>query len=133
MLGLWMPDTLSSPLADVVTFSFIGLPSDPGAPFGHRGISAGRSAAAEVSTARAITTLFMMFINRLQSGSGQPRSHAELPLIHKPRNGGLLLHPRRRPIDDVICRGASADVPYAVQLVRPVEDDRSRTQALPFA
>ena len=47
MLGLWMPATLSSPLAEVVTTSFVGLPSDPGAPPGHSGISAGLSAAPE--------------------------------------------------------------------------------------
>ena len=32
MLGLWIPDTLSSPLADVVTSSGVDLPSEPGAP-----------------------------------------------------------------------------------------------------
>ena len=41
MLGLWMLETLSSPLADVVTASFAVLPSDPGAPDGQSGISAG--------------------------------------------------------------------------------------------
>ena len=41
-----MLDTLSSPLADVVTASFAVLPSDPGAPDGHSGISAGVWAAA---------------------------------------------------------------------------------------
>ena len=45
MLGLWMLETLSSPLADVVTASFAVFPSDPGAPLGQRGISAGGSAA----------------------------------------------------------------------------------------
>ena len=45
MLGLWMPETLNSPLAEVVTTSVVGLPSDPGAPPGQSGISAGRSAA----------------------------------------------------------------------------------------
>src|SRR5688572_7933900 len=41
-----MLETLSSPLADVVTSSFAVFPSDPGAPAGQSGISAGRSAAA---------------------------------------------------------------------------------------
>ena len=45
MLGLWMLETLSSPLAEVVTASFAVFPSDPGAPLGHRAISAGGSAA----------------------------------------------------------------------------------------
>ena len=40
-LGLWMLATLSSPLADFVTASFAVLPSDPGAPDGQSGISAG--------------------------------------------------------------------------------------------
>ena len=46
-LGLWMLETLSSPLADVVTASLAVLPSEPGAPDGHSGISAGVWAASE--------------------------------------------------------------------------------------
>ena len=42
-----MLDTLSSPLADVVTASLAVLPSEPGAPDGQSGISAGVWAASE--------------------------------------------------------------------------------------
>ncbi len=41
MLGLWMLETLISPLADFVTASGALLPSDPGAPAGQSGISCG--------------------------------------------------------------------------------------------
>src|SRR5580765_1274427 len=45
--GLWMLQTESSPLADLATTSLAVLPSEPGAPFGHRGISLGSSAASK--------------------------------------------------------------------------------------
>ena len=54
MLGLWMLETLSSPLAEVVTASFAVFPSDPGAPLGHRAISVGGSAARSESGSRKV-------------------------------------------------------------------------------
>src|SRR5678816_4934154 len=43
--GLWMLQTESSPLDDFATTSLAVLPSEPGAPFGHREISLGSSPA----------------------------------------------------------------------------------------
>src|SRR5947199_6988878 len=43
--GLWTLQTEISPLALVLTTSFSVRPSEPGAPFGQRGISFGNSAA----------------------------------------------------------------------------------------
>ena len=49
-----MLDTLSSPLADFVTVSAAVLPSDPGAPAGHSGISGGVWARSVVDTTNVI-------------------------------------------------------------------------------
>ncbi len=69
-LGLWMLDTLSSPLADVVTASLAVLPSDPGAPDGHSGISTGVWAAAiEAVATSAAASIGIVFIRLPLSNS----------------------------------------------------------------
>src|SRR5688500_13105374 len=82
-----MPATLISPLADVVTFSVPGLPSEPGAPRGQSGMPDGGSAppteADSISTASRpfITLIFVLRVGRwsasgargarCRSGSGE--------------------------------------------------------------
>ena len=56
MLGLWMLDTVNSPRADVVTASLAVLPSEPGAPEGHSGISVGVWAASNAVDAMTAAT-----------------------------------------------------------------------------
>src|SRR6185369_14783640 len=51
-----MLQTESSPLADLATTSFAVLPSEPGAPFGHKGISVGSSAASNMTAVKSEKT-----------------------------------------------------------------------------
>src|SRR6478672_4291263 len=62
MLGLWIPETLSSPLADVVITSGVDLPSEPGAPAGQSGTSAGLSDAGGTSSVKAMSRHLVTFI-----------------------------------------------------------------------
>ena len=69
MLGWWMLETLNSPLADFVTASFAVLPSEPGAPDGQSGISAGVCAAASDEDKTSTATIAATFMSFTLSSS----------------------------------------------------------------
>src|SRR5688572_27591845 len=76
-----------SPVPLVTTISFAVFPSEPGAPFGHNGISFGRSAAlSRIGTKSKAMTAVSIFISRLVRISPRVRDGGNY--------GGLMIEAR---------------------------------------